>query len=132
MLLGADTGFFVKLEEKNLEALRLWDGVIEGKEDLMISTLSINELLVHFYRRGKSEKAKELLALTRSLGNIEFISVTEEIAEKSAGFRHGLGLHTVDSIILASFKIRGCELLVTTDPAFQIANEQNIINVLFL
>ncbi len=132
MALGADTGFFVKLEEKNLEALRLWDEIIEEKNDLVISTLSINELLVYFYRKGKTERIKELLALIISLGNIKFIAVTEEIAEKSAGFRHGLGLHTVDSIILASFKMRGCELILTTDSAFQIASEQNIINVLFL
>ncbi len=132
MLLGADTGFFIQLKNEHPIALAIWNQVVDETLKLMVSTVSINELLVHYYRRGKSSEARELLAQMKILGNIHFVPVTEEIAEKSAGYRHALNLHTVDSLILATFVLQGCEKIVTTDGDFKIVEEQRICSVMLL
>jgi hypothetical protein len=50
-------------------------------------------------------------------------------AERAAGYRHGLGLSTVDSIIPATFVIGQCDLPVTADSDFHIVSQQNIVEV---
>jgi len=132
MLLGADTGFFIQLKNGHPTASTIWAQVIDETVKLVVSTVSINELLVHYYRRGKSNEARELLAQMRMLGNIHFVPVTEEIAERSAGYRCGLNLHTIDSLILATFVLRGCEQIVTTDEDFKIVEEQKICKIMLL
>jgi predicted nucleic acid-binding protein len=127
MLIGGDTGLIIGIAEGEGSALARWKEVVEGQVDLVISVITINELLVHFYKRGKAESAEELLALMRALGNIRFWSVTEEIAERSAGYRYGLGIPTIDSLILATFVSAECDLVLSSDEHFRKAAEQKII-----
>ncbi len=61
MVIGVDTGFFVKLKSDNQRAKEIWDNVINGEEELSVSVLSINEILVYFFRTGKSEEGREIL-----------------------------------------------------------------------
>ncbi|MFN3422640.1 MAG: type II toxin-antitoxin system VapC family toxin [Armatimonadota bacterium] len=53
-------------------------------------------------------------------------------AERSAGYRHGLGLSTVDAIILATAVEEGCDEILTTDRDFIVAANQGIIGVKLL
>jgi predicted nucleic acid-binding protein len=129
MLIGGDTGFIIGIAEGESSALARWAEVVEGQVDLVISVMTINELLVHFYKRGKTESAEELLDLLRALGNIRFWPVTEEIAERSAGYRYGLGIPTIDSLILATFVSAGCDLVLSSDEHFHKAAEQKIITL---
>ncbi len=57
------------------------------------------------------------------------VSVSPQIATTSARYRAGLGLVTVDSIILATFLESGCELAPTTGSDFIIVNDRNILAV---
>jgi len=132
MLLGADTGFFIQLKNAHPMALTIWKQVIDEAVKLIVSTVSINEILVHYYRRGKSNDARELLVQMKALGNIDFVPVTEDIAEKSAGYRHALNLSTIDSLVLATFVVQGCDQIITTDGDFKIAEEQKICKVMWL
>jgi predicted nucleic acid-binding protein len=98
----------------------------------VLSTLTINELLTHYYKRGRGAEAKQFIVLIGSLDNARFVPVDETIAEHSAGYRHGLGIPTVDSVILATFVDAGCDLMLTTDPHMQRADAQGIIKVVLL
>ncbi|MGQ9627610.1 MAG: type II toxin-antitoxin system VapC family toxin [Anaerolineae bacterium] len=129
MLIGGDTGFIIDIAEGKGYALEKWAQVVEGRVDLALSVVSINELLVYFYKRGKAESAGELLALMKALGNVHFWPVTEEIAERSAGYRYGLGMPAVDSLILATFVIAGCDLVLSADKHFHKAAEQKIVTL---
>jgi predicted nucleic acid-binding protein len=60
------------------------------------------------------------------------VPVSVEIAAAAAGYRHGLGLPTVDSIVLSTFANQGCERMLTTDGHFRIAADQRVIEVEFL
>ena len=61
MVIGADTGFFIELTKDNSEAIKIWDKVLNGKEELIVSVLSLNELSVYFYRTGNIEKKNRLI-----------------------------------------------------------------------
>ena len=65
----------------------------------------------------------------QELPSITVVPVSVAIATDSARYRAGVGLATVDSIILATFLASGCELALTTDSDFSIINERNILPV---
>ena len=115
-----------------LNSYELWETVRSGENNLVISTISINELLVYFYKRDKPAAARNLIDVAKTLKNIALIPVSLKIAELSAGYRYGLGIPTIDSIVLATFKNKKCEKLYTTDSHFRIVKEQGIIEVIFL
>jgi len=60
---------------------------------------------------------------------IEVVPVSVEISMRSARYRHGLGIPTVDSIILTTFFSAGCELALGTDGHFEKGAEQALIEV---
>ena len=132
MVIGVDTGFFIKLKSNNPRAKEIWENVINGEEELAVSVLSINEISVHFFRNGKPEECKEILTLLKLFPNINLIPVSERIAELSAGYRYSLGIPTIDSLILTTFIYEHCDKVISTDKHFLKANEQNIIEVEFL
>ncbi|MGQ9625370.1 MAG: type II toxin-antitoxin system VapC family toxin [Anaerolineae bacterium] len=129
MLLGADTGFFIRMVNGLPRAIELWEQLKRGEHDLIVSTLSANELLTHFIRRGIPAKGEEVLERIHLLPTAEIVPVSLEIAVRSARYRVGLGLPTVDAVILATFLEAGCHLLLTTDQHFQVAGERQIIEV---
>jgi predicted nucleic acid-binding protein len=46
MLLGVDTGFFVSYANDHPRAVEIWQELVEGLHTLVVSTLTINEVLV--------------------------------------------------------------------------------------
>lgn len=132
MTLGGDTGFLIGVIELNETALHHWQGVLDGRHRLVLSTLTIHELLGHYYKRGQGDTVKQLIAQIRLLDNATFVPVDEVIAERAAGYRHGLGMPAMDSLILATFVEHGCDLVLSTDAHFQTAANQNIASVAIL
>jgi len=129
MVIGVDTGFFIELKNDNQRAVDIWNKVINGEEELIVSVLTINEIIVHFFRKGLSKEGKKLLTLMKLFPNITLMPVSERISEISAGYRFGLGIPTVDSLILTTFITEQCDKVISTDPHFLKAKEQNLIDV---
>jgi predicted nucleic acid-binding protein len=132
MLLGADTGFFVSYANNHPRALEIWQELIDGLHTLVVSTLTINEILVYFYQRGDGDKGQEWVDLMVEADSIEIVPVSVKIAVRSARYRHGMGLPTVDSVILATFLDRQCEKMLSTDDDFRVADKQQVLPVQFL
>lgn len=132
MYLGSDTGLLIAIANKIPQALELWETIRSGESHLFLSTVSINELLVHFYKRGERIAAENLIKITKSLKHIAIIPVSLRIAELSAGYRYGLGIPTIDSIILATFVRQKCEKMYTNDSHFSIVKDKKIIEVVFI
>lgn len=132
MLLGADTGFFVSFANDHPRALEIWHRLVGGAHTLVVSTLTINEILVYFYQHGNGDRGQEWIDLMMESRCIEIIPVSVEIAALSARYRHGMGLPTVDSVILATFLDRGCEKMLSTDDDFRTVDEQEVLPVEFL
>ena len=132
MVLGADTGFFVAQAQNQPQATAVWQDVEAGKHELIISTVSINELFVYLFRRGRNQEGQNWLSLLLDNHFVYLAPVSVAIAQLSARYRHGLGLPTVDSLILATCLDRKCDKLLTADSDFHIVDEQGIIPVEFL
>jgi len=130
MIIGTDTGYFINQVSGHPRALQLWQELGAGQHIFIVSTLTLNELLVYSYKRGiHQERAQQWLSLLQETNRIEVVSVSIPIALRSAPYRHSLGLSTVDSIILATFMESGCQIMVTADSDFQTAHRQGIIAV---
>jgi predicted nucleic acid-binding protein len=132
MKIGADTGFLIALIQDHPKALDYWRQILRGDSFLVLSVLSANELLTYCYRKGSGDLAKQIIDRLKSLTTVSIEPVTLEMAEKGAGFRHGLGMSTADAIILATFVLIGCDLILTKDNDFQRAKEQGILPVEWL
>jgi len=132
MVLGADTGFFVSYANNHPRAQEIWQGLADDLHILVISTLTISELLVYFYQRGDGDKGQEWIDLMMESDGIDIVPVSVEIAARSARYRHGMGLPTVDSVILATFMEQECEAMLSTDEDFRIVDEQKVLPVEFL
>jgi predicted nucleic acid-binding protein len=129
MRIGTDTGFFVAFANEHARALEIWEELLNGEHTVVVSTLSIHEILVHFFRRGEATQGEEWVALLHQAENISVIPVSAEIAARSARYRHGLGLPEIDAMLLTSFLEADCDRIITTDSDFRIVHQQNILPV---
>ncbi len=129
MLLGADTGFFVAYPNNHPRALQVWQELVDGLHKLVVSTLTINEILVYFYRRGDGGRGQEWVDLMVEADSIEVVPASIKIAASSAQYRHGMGLPTVDSVILATFLDRQCDKMLSSDADFRVVEEQQVLPV---
>jgi len=130
MIVGTDTGYFIHQVNGHARALQLWRELEAGQHIFIVSTLTLNELLVYSYKRGiHQERAKQWLSLLQETNRIEVVPVSIPIALRSAPYRYSLGLSTIDAIILATFVEAGCQFMITADGDFQTAHQQNLIKV---
>lgn len=127
MKIGADTGFLIGLVEDDPVARRHWDSILRGQDQLVLSVMSVNELLTYCYKRGTGDLAKQAMEWLQELTNVAIEPVTLQVAERGAGYRHGLGISTPDALILATFILTECDLVLSRDKDFQLAAEQGII-----
>jgi len=129
---GCDTSFFRALMDGHPEAVAIWREAVQGEVLLVVSTVTVNELLTLYYRHGQGDAGRRILARLLKAAWVRFVPVSVEIAVRSAGYRHGLNLPTVDAIILATAVEEGCGEILTTDRDFLAAHDRGIINVRLL
>ena len=126
---GCDSGLFLLVGTGHQLAQQIWDEAALGHCELIMSTLTIHEVLVIHFRRGKAKEADKFRMLIYSSPWLRIVPVSAKVAERSAGYRHGLGLSTVDAIILATAVEESCDEILTTDRHFLVAENQGIIKV---
>lgn len=107
----------------------MWDKVSTGEEELIVSVITLNELLAYFYRQGKPEEAEKYANLLKLMPTITLVTVSERIAELSAKYKYSLGIPTTDSIILTTFILEKVDEIITTDAHFDKAEEQHLAKV---
>ena len=129
MRLGADSWLLFKVAEKDDAAILLLKEVEYGKHRLIVSVLSFGEIKVGMYRLGKPQLAEEAIMNFVAIPNVEVVNVDLEVVDEAARRKSSLGLSFVDSLILASALIKGCEIFVTGDSDFEIVEKQNIVTV---
>lgn len=125
MKLGIDTWFLFALKNKDRAAEKLLD----GRHTFVVSTVSIFELFRKCYQHGMPEEAARMEHLLLISPIVEVVDIDLEISKAAARYSAGLGLSSMDSLILAVSVIKRCDLLVTGDPDFDVAAEQKIIKV---
>ncbi|TCK02482.1 type II toxin-antitoxin system VapC family toxin [Phorcysia thermohydrogeniphila] len=113
-MIGLDTGFFIKLLQGQANLKGVWLSVVGGKEKAVVSVLTLFELerlkLKGLINCEALEALREAIFL-----NCLVVEVNADLVVEAARLSYGLKLATVDSIILASFKLAGCKKVLTTD-----------------
>jgi predicted nucleic acid-binding protein len=116
---GVDTAVFIYFIEENerfLPAIApLFGAADSGKLQLVVSALTLLEVLVVPYRAGDAALAQRYEAvLTRSRG-VRMIDLTRDHLRLAAQLRAATGVATPDALQLAALLAAGCSAFLTND-----------------
>jgi predicted nucleic acid-binding protein len=116
---GVDTAVFIYFIEENerfLPAIApLFGAADSGKSQLVVSALTLLEVLVVPYRAGDAALAQRYEAvLTRSRG-VRMIDLTRDHLRLAAQLRAATGVATPDALQLAASLAAGCSAFLTND-----------------
>jgi len=114
--IGCDTGYFVELLKGNDEAMKVWKRLIEDAAEVaLVSSLTLFELeRLALQGKIRREKCNVLLDAIEGICKIGWIN-NKDILSVSAKLSHGLGIPSMDSLILSWFVISDAEVIYTTD-----------------
>ncbi len=117
--IGVDTAiviYFLEEDPRFLPAIApLFDAADHGKCELVVSALTLLEVLVVPYRAGTIALAERYEALlTRSRG-IRMVELTRDLLRLAAQLRAATGAATPDALQLAAALGAGCSAFVTND-----------------
>jgi predicted nucleic acid-binding protein len=116
---GVDTAVFIYFIEENERFLPviapLFEAADSGKLQLVVSALTLLEVLVVPYRAGDAALAQRYEAvLTRSRG-VRMFDLTRDHLRLAAQLRAATGVATPDALQLAASLAAGCSAFLTND-----------------
>ena len=118
-----DTSALIELERQNQEAIALVKGLITSSEEIVISTVTISEVLLGVYFQKAHEKIEEAKKL---LSQFKWIPLDENIADVAAQYEAlllniGNEIEFKDVAIAATFAATKSDFLITQNKRhFQI------------
>jgi len=117
-VVGLDTGFFIKLLRGEKVPKDVWLSVVEKQEKAVVCVLTLFEL--------ERLKLKGLISVETFkalreaiLLNCLIVNIDSFLASEAARLSYGLKLPAIDSLILTSFKMKGCKKVFTTDSSWK-------------
>ncbi len=118
-IVGLDTApiiYFIEQNEASLELVRaFFEAMSQGEFQVVTSTLTLTELLVHPLRLGNIDLADQYRDIVLGQENLVTVPISIEIAEVAARLRAAHNLRTPDAIQLASAIQRGATFFLTND-----------------
>ena len=110
-----DTSALIELERQNQEAIALVKGLITSSEEIVISTVTISEVLLGVYFQKAHEKIEEAKKL---LSQFKWIPLDENIADVAAQYEAlllniGNEIEFKDVAIAATFAATKSDFLIT-------------------
>lgn len=113
-MIGLDTGFFVELLRKNLKAVEVWEGIIEGDESA-VSCLTFYEMKRLSLKGAiESDVVNILLEAIGAVCKVVWLDKTEILTE-AATISQSHGIHAIDSLIVAGLAFSKVKTIYTTD-----------------
>jgi predicted nucleic acid-binding protein len=111
-----DTSVIVEIDRKNREVIDIVKKLIEGNHTLMISTVTVSEILTGSYLRRDFRRS--VTEAKRILGQFLWIDLDSAVAEKTGQYIshlivEGSSIEYQDTVIAATFKITDANYLVT-------------------
>lgn len=116
MMIGLDTGFFVELLRGQVQSKEVWNSLVEGNEEALVSCLTLFEI-ERLGLKNVMEGTAILLEAISAVCGIVWIDGSE-VLSSAAGISHGNGIPAMDSIILAGLIEGGVQRIYTTDRHF--------------
>ncbi len=126
MIVGFDTGYFLRLLEGNETAVRVWEDLTEGHIEAVVSSLTFFELKRLGLKGQIDNQSLEVLfeAIT-GICHIHWLNDLEMFTF-SAALSYGNGIPAIDSLILAGFLSMEAEKIYTTDSHFEAYKKKTI------
>jgi predicted nucleic acid-binding protein len=116
--------FFEGIEPHASRVEKILAAIIKGKDEGVISTITVAEVLTGFYTADptRAAKAKELLS-DLTLNGFKIVSVTFEIADLAANLCAQYGGKLPDALIAATAQNQGADVLYSQDKDLQRYSE---------
>lgn len=116
---GLDTApliYFIERHPAYISLVRpFFEAMQRGEIQVVTSTLTLAEVLVHPYRRGDASLAGQYSRILLNAPNLKLLAVSPEIADEAARIRAAHGLKTPDSIQLATARLESATAFLTND-----------------
>jgi predicted nucleic acid-binding protein len=130
-VVGLDTApliYFIERYPIYLPLVRPFFQAVElGEFQVVTSTLTLTEVLVHPYKYGNQTLAYLYSGILLHQPNLKVLPVSVEIATKAAQLRAAYSLKTPDSIQLATAQMAGATAFLTNDNHFAALPGMNIL-----
>jgi predicted nucleic acid-binding protein len=130
-IVGLDTApliYFVELHPVYLPFVDpFFEAVERGEIQVITSTLTLTEALVHPYRHGNRSLVQQYSRILLNSRNLKTLPVSSEIATEAARIRATHGLKTPDSIQLATARVGQTTAFLTNDDRFDVIPGLNLI-----
>ncbi len=130
-VVGLDTApliYFIEQNEAYLELVRAFFRTMsQGEFQVVTSTLTLTEVLVHPLRSGNIELAKQYRNVVLDQENLITMPVSIEIAEVAAQLRATQNLRTPDAIQLATAMQGGATFFLTNDARLAAISDLEVL-----
>lgn len=128
---GLDSSVFIYFLEENprhhAACRHVFETVEAGDREACTSTISLLEVLVQPYRRGREDLVSMFFGLLATYRHLQWVDMTIEVADKAAQIRAQYGLKTPDSIQAASALVSGAGGFLCNDAAFRRIKEMDCL-----
>jgi len=126
----ADTWFLLELHRKNERAVNIFRETLEGKNRIIIPTVSALELMKISIRTGESlVKIDSMLNELKVTQKVQTIVLDEVIAKEAAKISVSYDVPTIDSIIAATCKLSECDKLLSNDSHLKTLDKKKYIKI---
>lgn len=130
-LVSCDTAPVIYYIETNPTYIQLvdplFDALDQGEFQLITSTITLLEVLVHPLRQGNTVLTQQYETLLSNTQNVQLVSVSATIAQAAATIRAAYNLKTPDAIQIATAIEAGSSFFITNDPIFKRVPGINVI-----
>ena len=118
-IVGLDTApliYFIEQNPAYLEVVRaFFQGISQGEFQVITSTLTLTEVLIHPLRAGNVELAGQYRDILFEQENLTTVAVSPTIAELAAQLRARYNLRTPDAIQIATAIQGNAKFFITND-----------------
>jgi predicted nucleic acid-binding protein len=130
-IVGLDTApliYFIERHPVYLSTVYpFFEAAERGEFQVITSTLTLTEALVHPYRHGNRSLAQQYSRILLNSRNLKTLPVSSEIATEAARIRAAYGLKTPDAIQLATARIGQATAFFSNDDGFDNIPGLNLI-----
>ncbi len=116
---GLDTAPLIYFIERNPLYLPLvrpfFEAVEHGDIDIVTSTITLTEVLIHPLRQGDTALARQYSRILLNASHVRTLAVSPQIALDAAELRARWGYKTPDAIQLATSQVGNATFFVTND-----------------
>ncbi len=128
-MIGLDTWFFFQLKDRNPKAIEFWKNVAAGNNKVMVSVMVLYELGINMLAAGDKQFYEEIKRILAGIKGVVLVDINLRVVEDAMKIKYSHGLPTIDSLIVACYRVNGCKEIITGDGDIVNLARKGIINI---